>query len=114
MVHASLRAIGEIEGGAEGLVRNLLRVLGNPGTLMAYVDFHPTAEIPYFDPPRSPACPEYGVLAEIIRTWPGAVRSRQPEAGIVALGRQAAWIVAEHPLDDAYGAGPHTQGSTRI
>ncbi|MCB0274511.1 MAG: aminoglycoside 3-N-acetyltransferase [Calditrichaeota bacterium] len=103
MVHASLRAIGEIEGGAEGLVRNLLRVLGNPGTLMAYVDFHPTAEIPYFDPPRSPACPEYGVLAEIIRTWPGAKRSQNPGASVAAIGARAEWLCRNHPLNFGYG-----------
>ena len=33
------------------------------------------------------------------------MRSRQPEAGIVAIGRRAEWIVADHPMDEAYGAG---------
>jgi aminoglycoside 3-N-acetyltransferase len=63
------------------------------------------ADLPPFDPSTAEAVHANGRLPERIRTWPGAVRSRQPEAGIVAVGRRAAWIVADHSMDDAYGAG---------
>ncbi|MEZ5428063.1 MAG: aminoglycoside 3-N-acetyltransferase [Pyrinomonadaceae bacterium] len=105
MVHASLRAVGEVEGRGEGLVRSLLSVLGESGTLLAYVDFEPTDEVPYFDPERSPARPGYGTLAEIIRRWPGAVRSLNPGASMVAVGARAEWICRDHPLNYGYGAG---------
>lgn len=57
MVHASLRAVGPIEGRAEGLVRTLRSVLGKQGTLVAYVDFEPTQDIPSKSKARSSNLP---------------------------------------------------------
>lgn len=105
MAHASLRAIGPVSGGAATLVQALLDVLGAAGTLAGYVDYEKTTEIPYFDPARSPASSGYGVLAELIRTWPGAVRSNNPGASMAAMGARAAWLCADHPMDYGYGAG---------
>lgn len=102
MVHASMRAVG---GRAEDVVTALLEALGAEGTLMAYVDFEPTEEVPGFDVASSPASIGHGVLAEVIRTWPGAVRSANPGASMVALGARARWLCADHPLDYGYGPG---------
>lgn len=103
MIHASLRAVGVTEGRGEGLVRSLLSVLGHHGTVLAYVDFEPTETLPYFDPQRSPACSEFGVLAEMIRKWPGAVRSQNPGASMAAIGHKADWICHNHPIHYGYG-----------
>ena len=105
MVHASLRSVGPVEGRAEGLVRALLSVLGEGGTLVAYVDFEATDDIPYFDSQRSPASSEYGILAEVIRTWPGAVRSLNPGASMVAIGGRSTWFCKDHPMNYGYGPG---------
>ena len=105
MVHASLRAVGPIAGRAATLVEALLGVLGAEGTLMAYVDYEKTDDMPYFDPSRSPAASDYGVFAEIVRTWPGAIRSRNPGASTVAIGARAAWLCADHPMNYGYGEG---------
>ena len=121
MVHARVSALGWVVGGTGAVIHALLDVLGPDGTLMAYAGWEDDpfgmaswpeswraayeADLPPFDPRTAEAVHAYGRLPERIRTWPGAVRSRQPEAGIVALGRRADWIVADHPLDDAYGAG---------
>jgi aminoglycoside 3-N-acetyltransferase len=105
MVHASLRSVGPVEGRAEGLVRTLLSVLGEPGTLLAYVDFEPTSDTPYFDPQKSPASSDYGILAEVIRSWPNAVRSLNPGASMAAIGARAEWICQDHPLHYGYGPG---------
>jgi aminoglycoside 3-N-acetyltransferase len=121
MVHARVSALGWVVGGTGAVVLALLDALGPDGTLMAYagweddsygMDAWPEAwqaayeaDLPPFDPRTAEAVHANGRLPERIRTWPGAMRSQQPEAGIVALGRRAAWIVADHPLDDAYGAG---------
>jgi aminoglycoside 3-N-acetyltransferase len=48
---------------------------------------------------------EYGILAEIVRGWPGAQRSLNPEASVAAIGAQAEWITQDHPLNYGYGAG---------
>ena len=105
MVHASLRAVGPVEERAEGVVSALLSVLGDQGTLLAYVDFEPTPDIPYFDPQQSPASTDHGILAEVIRTWPGAVRSLNPGASMAALGARAEWFCQDHPMHFGYGPG---------
>jgi aminoglycoside 3-N-acetyltransferase len=103
MVHASLRAVGPVENGAAGLVQSLIDAISPEGSLLAYVDYEPTPETPYFDPARSPACKDYGVLAEIIRTWPGASRSHNPGASMAAIGRKADWFCSNHPINYGYG-----------
>jgi len=105
MIHASLRSVGPVEGRAGGIIETLLAVLGDQGTLMAYVDFEPTVDIPYFDPQKSPACADHGVLAEVVRTWPNAIRSLNPGASMVAIGAQAEWICQNHPMHYGYGFG---------
>ncbi|MBC7172621.1 MAG: AAC(3) family N-acetyltransferase, partial [Polyangiaceae bacterium] len=102
MVHASMRAVGER---AEEVVQALLTALGPEGTLMAYVDFEATDDVPAFDLAASPAAREYGVLAEVVRRWPGAVRSTNPGASMAATGSQARWLCADHPLNYGYGPG---------
>ncbi|MBX3184636.1 MAG: AAC(3) family N-acetyltransferase [Polyangiaceae bacterium] len=101
MVHASMRAVG---GRAERVVEALLETIGPAGTLTAYVDFEPNQD-GEFDLEASPAVRDHGVLAEVIRTWPGALRSANPGASMAAIGRRAAWLVADHPLDYGYGPG---------
>ena len=44
-------------------------------------------------------------MAEALRTWPGAVHSGHPEAGVAAVGREAEAVALPHPLDDGYGTG---------
>ncbi len=104
MVHASLRSVGPVEDRAAGVVSALLTVLGTEGTLLVYVDFEPTTDVPYFDPQKSPASTDHGVLAEVIRTWPGAVRSLNPGASMVTIGNHAQWFCQDHPLNFGYGA----------
>lgn len=99
MVHASMRAVG---GRAEDLVRALLSVCD---TVMAYVDFELTADVPCFDVARSPAAAGYGVLAEVIRTWPSAMRSAAAGASMAAIGARAQWLCADHPVRYGYGPG---------
>jgi aminoglycoside 3-N-acetyltransferase len=112
MVHSSLRAVGPIVGGVNVLVQSLLDAIGREGTLTAYIDFEPSyaddddpAEVPVFDKRIARAARDHGFLHEAIRTWPGAVRSDHPDAGVVAIGPLAAWITADHPLQYGYGEG---------
>jgi aminoglycoside 3-N-acetyltransferase len=120
MVHTRMSALGWVVGGSETVVRALLDALGPDGTLMAYAGwqehvFGPAdwpeehraayvAEPPVFHPATAEAARDYGRIPERIRTWPGAARSVHPEASVVAVGRRAGWLTADHPPDDAYGA----------
>ena len=110
MVHASVRSLGPITGGVNTLIHALFDAIGAEGTLSAYVDFEPffeegDAEIPVFDKRIAPAARDHGILHEAIRNWPGALRSDHPDAGVVAIGPKAEWLVAEHPFQYGYGEG---------
>ena len=59
--------------------------------------------VPGFDARASRAVRMNGVLAEFVRTMPGALRSGNPGASVAAVGRLAAWITADHPLDYGFG-----------
>ena len=110
MVHAGVRAVGAVTGGVNVIVQSLIGAIGPTGTLAAYVDFEPFCtefdeEVPVFDKRIAHAARDHGILHETIRTWPGALRSDHPDAGVVALGARAEWIVAGHPLQYGYGEG---------
>lgn len=121
MVHASLRKIGAVEGGAEGVIAALDRAVGDGGTLLmvlgakddwSWVNERPEAEraallaaAEPFDALVTPAEPEVGVLAEVFRRHPATVVSDHPEGRFAARGRLAAAFVADPPWDDYYGAG---------
>jgi aminoglycoside N3'-acetyltransferase len=121
MVHASLRAIGGAEGGADGVLDALEAAVGAAGTLLmtlgarddwAWVNERPEADRPGllegaepFDRRATPADPEVGVLAEVFRTRPGTVVSDHPEGRFGARGRLADRLVADVPWDDYYGPG---------
>lgn len=121
MLHAALGRLGWILGGPDVALRALFDVLGPEGTVMMYTAWESTPyhlarepeavralaedEWPAFDPATSPADRRHSILAEYLRTWPGAARSPHPEGGMTAVGARAAWLTAEHPLDFGYGPG---------
>lgn len=121
MVHAAMSRVGPLLNGPDALIWALRDVVGPSGTVCAYVDWDgaydhlldaegrvPTewrAHIPPFDPAASRAIRDHGVLAEFIRTTPGAVRSGNPGASVAAVGARAGWLCADHPLDYGYGEG---------
>ena len=122
LVHCRMSALGTVIGGAETVVRALLDAVGPDGTLVAYLGWEDAppddldalapsdrelvlAEQPVYDPAIGRARRDHGRLAEVLRTWPGAVHSGHPEAGVAAVGREAAAVALSHPLDDAYGPG---------
>jgi len=121
MLHASYRAVGPVMGGPNTIVAALQDVLGSDGTLMMYVGWNDIpdfidalsddeqaaylAQHPPFDARTARAVRDHGILAECLRTWPGAHRSLNPEASMSAVGSRAEWLTRDHPLDYGYGAG---------
>lgn len=121
MVHASLRAIGPVEGRAAGLVAALDAAVGPEGTLLmtlgaedewSWVNDHPEdlradflADAEPFDPLTTPAHAEIGALAEVFRTTPGTLVSNHPEGRFGARGRLARELTSGVPWDDYYGPG---------
>lgn len=123
MLHASLRAIGSVLGGADQIHQAIMNTISPQGTLMMYVGCEPEyeaigrgklspeeeltllKECPAFDPAIARARRDYGVLAELFRSYPGVICSSNPGARIAALGENSEWIIAKHPLNYGYGSG---------
>ncbi|WUW26894.1 AAC(3) family N-acetyltransferase [Streptomyces sp. NBC_01463] len=121
MVHASLSAVGAVNGGAGTVAAALREALGPEGTLVVpsftpensdtSPQFRATvhglgerdreavrAAMPAFDPALTPA-PSMGRLSETVRRSPGSVRSAHPQTSFAALGPLAGHVVADHRPD---------------
>jgi len=121
MVHASLRAVGPVEGGAEGVLDALEEAVGPEGTLLmilgarndgAWVNERSEperaallAEATPFDAVRTPAHPDMGYLAEAFRRRTGTRVTEHPEARFGARGRRAQELLASAPWHDYFGPG---------
>lgn len=121
LVHAAMRAVGPLLNGPDILAHALLDVVGADGTIMVYTNWDTLHEdlldgdgrvlpewrdhVPGFDPAASRAVRINGIIAETVRTMPGARRSDNPAASMAAIGKQADWITADHPQDYGYGEG---------
>ncbi|WP_205776024.1 aminoglycoside 3-N-acetyltransferase [Micromonospora tulbaghiae] len=119
--HTRMSAIGYVAGGTQTIIGALLDVVGVRGTLMVpcgwnnappydFLDWPRDwqdalrAEHPAYDPDLSEADYNNGRLPEALRRWPGAIRSRHPDASFAALGPAAAELMAEHPWDHPHGS----------
>lgn len=121
LVHASLRSLGPVAGGARGVLDALRRAVGPEGTLVVPAftpensDTSPhyrervrdldagavdavRASMEPYDPSLTPA-PSMGVLAETVRTAAGAGRSAHPQTSFAALGPEAARLLSGHRAD---------------
>ncbi|MGH9212099.1 MAG: aminoglycoside N(3)-acetyltransferase [Acidimicrobiales bacterium] len=121
MVHASLRAIGPVAGGADGVIDALAAAIAPDGSLLmtlgaaddwAWVNERPESErmslladAEPFDHLTTPADPDVGVLAEVFRQRPATKVSDHPEGRFGASGPLAERLVADVPWDHYYGPG---------
>jgi aminoglycoside 3-N-acetyltransferase len=124
LVHSSLSSLGWVCGGAVAVVEALLAVLEPGGTLVVPTQTgdhtdpadwqHPPVPASWWETIRS-TMPAYrpeltpsramGTIAELVRTWPGALRSNHPHVSFAALGPAAAEITADHDLPNGLGDG---------
>jgi aminoglycoside N3'-acetyltransferase len=121
MVHASLRALGEVHGGPREVAEALRAAVGPSGTLMAFVswdrssydatlngrDLSPADREawPAFDPPTARPYPGFGALNIFLADLPGSYRSAHPDACIWACGPAAPGLVSPHHLGTGFGPG---------
>lgn len=102
MVHASLRKLGPVEGGADGLLDGLMSALGPDGTLVMPMGAQDSGPI---DCLTTPADGELGVLVEIFRQRPGTKVNDHAAARFGASGPLAEVILEPIPLHHYYGEG---------
>ncbi|MEV8457291.1 AAC(3) family N-acetyltransferase [Streptomyces sp. NPDC052095] len=120
LVHASMRAVGPVSGGARALAGAVRDALGPGGTLVV-PSFTPEnsdtsphyldrvrglddrareavrAAMPPFD--EATPAPSVGRMAEAVRLGPGAVRSGHPQTSFAAVGPSARSLLAGHRPD---------------
>jgi aminoglycoside 3-N-acetyltransferase len=123
MLHASVRAVGAVAGGADQIHLALEDALGQQGTMLMYVgcqhgfddvgrgnlSYREEQEIlqklPAFDADRERAARDFGVLAELFRSYSGTACSQQVGSRMAARGFQAKYLLADHPHNFSYGKG---------
>ncbi|MDL4775757.1 aminoglycoside 3-N-acetyltransferase [Actinomadura xylanilytica] len=120
MFHTRMSALGYIAGGPQTIINALRDTVGAEGTLMVTCGWNDAppydftdwpedwqavlrAEHPAYDLRFSEADHNNGRLPEALRRWPGAVRSRHPDASFAALGPAAHFLMDDHPWDDPHG-----------
>lgn len=89
LIHSSLKAIGPVEGGGEGLLQALIDYFSPSGLLL--FPTHTWAQIspqrPVFHAATEPSC--VGMLSNLALAHPQGVRSLHPTHSIKAFGREA-------------------------
>jgi aminoglycoside 3-N-acetyltransferase len=122
LVHLAMSQLGWVVGGAEAVIMAFLEVLGQEGTLMmptqtgnntdpAEWQYPPVPQswwqlirdhTPAYRPETTPTR-SMGVVPELFRTWPGAIRSAHPVTSFAALGPEAEYLILNHALEEDVG-----------
>lgn len=124
MVHTSLSRIGYVCGGAQTVIEALLEAVGGEGAVMMPAQswknldpedgVHGDVEEAYWQVIRD-HWPAYdkrltptntmGAVAEMFRSWPGALRSDHPARSVAAWGKYAEYLTSDHDLSNIFGDG---------
>jgi aminoglycoside 3-N-acetyltransferase len=122
MLHASVRAVGEVAGGPDQIHLALKDALTPDGTLIMYAScprhydevgrghLSPAQErellekLPAFDPVTARADRENGILVEFLRSYPGSTVNPHV-ARFAVWGRSAGHLITNQPWNYAFGHG---------
>ncbi|AZI41846.1 aminoglycoside N(3)-acetyltransferase [Deinococcus psychrotolerans] len=106
IVHASLRAFGQVEGGAPALLGELMRrtaTLSAPSFTYATLLRAPTSTIYAHFSRESRVSRDIGRLPQLLVERPDALRSFHPALSFVAVGQEARAVVEAQSLLSPYG-----------
>jgi aminoglycoside 3-N-acetyltransferase len=122
MVHASVRAVGDVVGGPDEIHLAIKDAITAEGTLFMYAscprhydevgrgNLTPEEEaevvekLPPFDAETARSARDNGALVEMLRTYPGS-RVNHHVARFTAWGKQVDYLFATQPWDYALGRG---------
>jgi aminoglycoside 3-N-acetyltransferase len=122
MVHASVRAVGEVAGGPDEIHLALKDALTEDGTLLMYAgcpqyvdevgrgnlsasqEAELLEKLPPFDAATARSARDHGVLVEFLRTYPGS-HVNPHVARFVAWGKHTGHLFSDQPWDYAFGHG---------
>ena len=120
MLHASVRAVGEVAGGPDQIHLAVKSVLTSEGTLMMYAscpryydelgrgnltmeqEREIREKLPVFDPLTARSDRDNGTLVEFLRTYPGS-RVNSHVARFVFWGKEADHLMCSQPWNYALG-----------
>ncbi len=122
MVHTSLSSIGYVCGGAQTVIEALTGAVGAEGTVMmpsqSWKNLDPSDGVhweiseedwpvirenwPAYDKNLTPTN-TMGAVAEMFRSWPGALRSDHPARSFAAWGKHAEYLTSNHDLSNIFG-----------
>jgi aminoglycoside 3-N-acetyltransferase len=99
-VHSAFRRSSGFAGTAGDVIDSLLQVVGDEGhVLMMSIPYRGSSQRyaesrAVFDVARTPSA--VGLISEVFRRRPGVLRSASPLHPVLACGRLAAWLIADH------------------
>jgi aminoglycoside 3-N-acetyltransferase len=120
MVHASVRAVGEVAGGPDEIHLAIKDAITAEGTLLMYAgcpryvdeigrgnlsaaeEAELLEKLPSFDAATARSARDHGALVELLRTYPGS-RVNDHVARFVAWGKHADHLFSRQPWDYAFG-----------
>lgn len=102
MLHASLRRLGPVEGGASAILDALFDAMAPGATLL--MTLGADEDLP-FDALTTPAEKDVGALAEIFRQRAGTRVNDHASARFAASGPRSLVLLEPMPLHDYYGPG---------
>ncbi|MCX6376681.1 MAG: AAC(3) family N-acetyltransferase [Armatimonadetes bacterium] len=104
VVHSSFKSLGPVEGGPETVIDALVEAVG-PGGNVVFPTFNYTQHIadPHFDPAVVPC--RTGIIPELARKRPNAVRSLHPTHSVTVIGPDAIELTKEHMAYRKVGLG---------
>lgn len=123
MVHASIKSVGNVAGGADQILYALEDTISPGGTIMMYVgcetgfdevgrgrlstqeETEILEKMPAFDYQTFRADRNFGALAEVFRTQVGTITSNQVGSRMAARGTNAKFLLENHPHNYSYGVG---------
>jgi aminoglycoside 3-N-acetyltransferase len=102
LVHSSLSKLGNVKGGAPTVIRALLEVLGDDGTLampsfpaLGYT-YNYLSTNPSFDVRHTPS--QMGIITETFRKIKGVKRSLHPTDPVCAIGKETKFLLKGHSM----------------
>ncbi len=124
IVHSSLSSIGYVSGGAVAVVKALMQVITEEGTIVMPTHTSNNSDpsgwgnppvpeewwpimretMPAFHPNYTPTR-GMGQIVEVFRTMPQVYRSEHPTYSFAAWGKFAKWMTENQPIDNPMGEG---------
>lgn len=106
VVHSSFKSLGLNDASPTDVIRTLIETVGEQGTLMMPTFTYCYSGIWNVTPynPHSTPSLFMGILAETLRSYPGALRSGSPTYSVAAIGKHARLLTENR--EDSGGLGP--------